>query len=221
MVNKTDEKIYFPKSFNEQMAIVGAEVEHIIKYNSKFNIKKRIQEEGRASYGKHGCTHKINRIFEIVKSDPKNKAVSREIYQAERELIEYLYDEKDALSDEQIYGYWNSYLQSYIAELESHPIHFALVKGFDAKSSDKEENNELIGIYDSIEKLEDAYIIAFEKLEERHKAMIGLLGNRVDYVIKHEKVMIHAFDEFLSNWHYDISPEQLFWREKYDKCNVY
>lgn len=49
MVNKMDEKIYFPKSFNEQMSWIDESIEHIIKHGE---IKKDIQERGRASYGK-------------------------------------------------------------------------------------------------------------------------------------------------------------------------
>ena len=47
MVSMMDKKIYFPKSFNEQMAWIDEEIEHIIKYNDKYNIKENIQERGR------------------------------------------------------------------------------------------------------------------------------------------------------------------------------
>ena len=60
MVNKMDEKIYFPKSFNEQMSWIDESIEHIIKHGK---IKKDIQERGRASYGKQGYTHAIHRLF--------------------------------------------------------------------------------------------------------------------------------------------------------------
>ena len=63
MVNKMDEKIYFPKSFNEQMSWIDESIEHIIKHGK---IKKDIQERGRASYGKQGYTHAIHRLFEII-----------------------------------------------------------------------------------------------------------------------------------------------------------
>lgn len=124
MVSEWEKKIYFPMSFNEQMSWIDEEVEYIIKYNDKYHIKRKIQEEGRVVYGKKGYTHAINRMFEIIKSDPKNKAVLHEVCKAEQELISFLYDEPGALSEEQVYVYWNSYLQSYIAELEAHPIHY-------------------------------------------------------------------------------------------------
>ena len=127
------------------------------------------QERGRSAYGKQGYTHAINRLFEIVKSDSKNKAILREVCRAEQELIAYLYDEPGAWSEEQIYAYWNSYLQSYIAELEAQPIHYVLVKGFDVKGNEADKNEKFLGIYDSIARLQDAYVIALQKLEEQHK----------------------------------------------------
>ncbi len=213
MIKALDKKIYFPKSFNEQMAWIDEEVKHIIKYNDKYNIKRDIQEKGIGAYGQSGYTHTINRLFEIIKSDPKNRALLQEVCKAEKELIAFLYDEPGALSEEQIYAYWNFYLQSYIVESETHPIHYILMKGFDVKSNKEDKKEELIGVYDSIGKLQDAYIIAFQKLEEQHKNMKGLLGDKVDYIVKHEKVMINAFDEFTGSWYYNIEPKQLFWRQ--------
>lgn len=123
MVNPKDKKVFFAKSFNEQMAWLHEEVEHIIKYNDKHNIKKDIQEKGKDEYGKSGHTHTINRLFEIIKADPKNKALMHEICRAEKELIAFLYDEPGALSERETYKYWNAYLQSYIAESETQPMH--------------------------------------------------------------------------------------------------
>lgn len=200
MISMTDKKLYFPKSFNEQMAWIDEEVKHIIKYNDKYNIKKDIQEKGKDAYGQSGYTHTINHLFKIIKADSKNKALLKEVCKAEKELIAFLYEEPGAWSEEQIYSYWNSYLQSYIAELEVHPIHYVLVKGFDVKSNEKDKNEKFLGIYDSIAKLEDAYIIALQKLEDQHKNMTRLLGDKMDYIIKHQKVIINAFDEFTGCW---------------------
>lgn len=94
-----------------------------------------------------------------------------------------------------------------IEGMKIHPIHYALVKGIE-----KEKTVELLGVYDSLGKLQDAYVIAFQKLEEQHKNMTGLLGNQVSYIVEHEKVMINMFDEFTGRWRYNISPEQLFWK---------
>ena len=181
MISMMDKRIYFPKTFNEQMAWIGEEVEHIIKYN----LKRNIQAKGRTAYGKQGHTYAINRLFAIIKSDPKNSAILREVCKAEQEFIAYLYDEPGAGSEEQIYAYWNSYLQSYIAELEAHPIHYILVK-----------EDITLGIYDSIAKLQDSYVIALQQSEKQHI-----------------KVLINVFDEFTGHWYYDVQPEQLFWRQ--------
>ena len=96
---------------------------------------------------------------------------------------------------------------SQIDSLKVHPIHYALVKGIE-----KEKTVELLGVYDSLGKLQDAYVIAFQKLEEQHKNMTGLLGNQVSYIVEHEKVMINMFDEFTGRWNYNIRPDQLFWK---------
>lgn len=192
MVSTTDKFIYFPKSFNEQMAWIGEEVEHIIKHNDEHDIKKNIQEKGRWAYGEPGYTHAINRLFEIIKSDPKNKAVLHEVCRAEQELIDFLYDEPEALSERQIYDYWNSYMQSYIAELENHPMHYILLK----KQEGQDKNDELIGIYNSIARLQEAYNIAVYNLEKQK-----------------EQLVINAFDEVIGRWYYNVKPEQCIVRD--------
>lgn len=204
MIDAMDKKIYFPRTFNEQMAWIAEEVEHIIKYNTEHNIKKNIQEEGVGAYGQAGYTHAINRLFEIIESDPKNKALLQEVCKAEKELMAFFYDEPGALSEKQIYEYWNAYLQSYIAEMESHPMHYVLIKGIDVRQDEEEQNNKYLGIYDGLARLEDAYVVAVQKLEEQHKNMTGLLGDKVDYIVKHEKIMINVFDEFTGRWHYNV-----------------
>lgn len=192
MVGTVDKLIYFPKSFNEQMAWIGEEVEHIIKYNDDYDIKKNIQENGRKAYGETGYTHAINRLFSIITSDPKNKAVLHEVRKAQQELIAFLYDESGALSERQIYAYWNSYMQSYVAELEEHPIHYVLLK----KQEGKDKNDELIGIYNSIARLQEAYNIAVYNLEKQK-----------------EQLVINAFDEVIGRWYYNVKPEQCLVRD--------
>lgn len=194
MVSTMDQAIYFPKSFNEQMSWLGEEVEHIIKNNDKYKIKKKIQEQGRAAYGENGYTRVINRLFGIIKSDPKNKGVFREVCRAEQELIAFLYDEPGALPEAEIFAYWNDYLQSYIAESEAYPVRYALVKERDASHAGEDKTDEILGIYDNVKKLQNAY-------------MTALTAN-------HEKVMINAFDEATGCWHYYVEPERLFERKK-------
>ena len=69
-------------------------------------------------------------MFDIIKADPKNRALMREVDRAEQELTAFLYDEPGALPEEEIFAYWNNY-QAYTAELESHPIHYFIVRGYD------------------------------------------------------------------------------------------
>ena len=128
------------------------------------------------------------------------------------EIIKKIYKKKG-------YEYWNAYLQSYIAEMESHPMHYVLIKGIDVRQDEEEQNNKFLGIYDGLARLEDAYVVAVQKLEEQHKNMTGLLGDKVDYIVKHEKIMINVFDEFTGRWHYNVKPEQLFWRKNADTDN--
>lgn len=106
-----------------------------------------------------------------------------------------------------------------MAELEAHPMHYVLVKGLDVRHSGEDKNEEFLGIYDSLARLQDTYVMALQKLEEQHKNMTGLLGDKVNYIVKHEKVMINVFDEFTGRWYYDVSPEQLFWRRNTNEDN--
>lgn len=124
MVQEVDKQIFFSRSFNEQMAWIGEEVEHIIKYNEVHKIKEGIKKQGKAAYGEVGYTHTIKRLFEIIKADPKNKALLREVNKAEEELKSFLYDESDALSEKEIFEYWNNYEWAYAAELEDSPNTF-------------------------------------------------------------------------------------------------
>lgn len=133
MVTEMDKKIYYSHSFIEQMAWVDEEVEKILKYK----YKKDIQAQGRNAYHEGGYTRAISRLFRIIESDPKNQALLSEIRRAESQLIAFLYDESNVLSEREIYEYWNAYLQSYVAELEAHPMHYALVKGIKGEQNHK------------------------------------------------------------------------------------
>lgn len=194
MVGIKDKQIYFHKSFNEQMAWIYEEVEHIIKYDEKHNIRLKIQQKGIAAYGEAGYTHAIHRLFEIVRADPKNIALLREVNMAEQDLVAYLYDKPDAPAEEEIFRYWNAYMQAYIAELEMHPVHYILYRT-------EKQSKKILGVYDSIAKLQDVYVNAHD-------------------IVKTEKVMIDAFDEFTMSWHNNIKPEKLF-SKKYIDADEY
>ena len=105
-----DKETCFPRTFNEQMAWIGEEVEHIVKHNATRQTKQSIRQQGREAYGQNGYTHTIKRMFDIIKADPKNRALMREVDRAEQELTAFLYDEPGALPEEEILAYWNNYM---------------------------------------------------------------------------------------------------------------
>ena len=107
---------YFSKSFNEQMTWIAEEVENIIRYDYKDVIKT----QGKTLYGKTNYTSTIKRLFDMVRTDPKNKQVVDEVNKAEQELIAFLYDERGVLSQEDIFTYWNEYMWKYIEKLNLH-----------------------------------------------------------------------------------------------------
>lgn len=203
MVDIKDKKIYFSRTFNEQMAWINEEVEHIIKYNEVRKIKKGIQDQGRDAYGEATYTHAINRLFEIIKADPKNKALLREVNRAEEELIAFLYDEPGALSEEDIIAYWNNYKWAYIAEIESQKIHYFLIREYE----EFHDGDEWIGIYHAWDLARDAYYKAVEELEKEHQEDGNIYGNNAS---QHIKIMVNIYDETTGKWEYDVEPKLIF-----------
>lgn len=102
---------FFGMSFNHQMSWIDETVSHIVTHN----LQPKIREEGRESYGQKGYTHALKRIFEVIKSDPKNITNLDEIVKAERKLKDYLYDGK--FSDDEMLSCWGKYTENYMNEL--------------------------------------------------------------------------------------------------------
>lgn len=202
MVDLKDKETCFPRTFNEQMAWIGEEVEHIIKHDATRQAKQKIRQQGREAYGQVGYTHAIKHMFDIIKADPKNRALMREVDRAEQELTAFLYDEPGALPEEEIFAYWNNYLWAYTAELESHPIHYFIVRGYD----EFHDGDEWIGIYQAWRQARDAYRKAAGRLEEEHQKISD------EFTRAHEKIMVHTFDETTGKWSYDVDPELIFKR---------
>ena len=179
------------------MAWIDEEVELILRG------KKRAKERNLNAEAKinrnEGSGHAIHRLFEIIKEDPKNVAVLREVEIAERELWAFFEHEHGAKSEKEIYAYWHNYLLAYIAELDSSPTYYFLVRGYD----EFHDGDEWIGIYDSLTQVQGAYRDAVQVLEQEHKKC----GQT--YTIEHEKVRINTFNE-ITGWHYDIPYEVLF-----------
>ncbi len=207
MVSEWDKKIYFPMTFNEQMAWIDEEVEYILKgknqkSNAGITMINRKKSAGRV----------IKRLFKIIKEDPKNISVMREVEAAEKELWAFLEHKPGAKSEEEIYTYWNNYLWAYVAELESKTTYYFLMSGYD----ECHDGDEWIGIYDSTAQLKNAYKEAVQTLEQEHKQC-----GESNRTAGHEKIKIHIYHEATGKWHYDIPYEALF-SEKNDRpCNEY
>lgn len=200
MVSEQDKRIYFLCSFNEQMAWIDEEVELILqceKRTRKRNPNAEIVKINR----NEDSGHTIARLFKIIKEDPKNVAVLREVETAERELWDFLEQGVGAKSEEEIYAYWHNYLLAYIAELESSPVHYFLICGYD----EFHDGDEWIGIYDSLTQLKSAYEDAVQELEQEHRQY-----RENSWTVGHEKVMVNVFDESTGKWHYDIPYAVLF-----------
>ena len=72
-----------------------------------------IERFGEPRYGSS-----VKRLLEIIKSDPKNKPLLREIIKAEKELLSFLYDEHTDLTEDYIRNYWKEYFKAYCYVLE-------------------------------------------------------------------------------------------------------
>lgn len=193
-IDAREKIIWFSKSFNEQMAWVDEEVENIIKHD----LKNRIQEKGRNAYGEPGCASSVKRLFDIIKADPKNRSLMREICQAERELTAFLFDEPNTLSEQEISAYWGNFTSAYIAELQQSPsLYYLLVRT--PTSGQCGRRGKVLGVYRSAGILKTAYDKTVRELEKEQK------DSKTS-----EKITINSFDETINGWQYDIDPKQLF-----------
>lgn len=114
MVDEEDKKIYYPMSFLEQMTWIQEDIEHILNKKSL----ETMRNAGIERFGEPGYGSSIKRLLEIIKSDPKNRPLLREILQAERELLLFIYNESLDLTETYIRNYWNEYFQAYCYVLE-------------------------------------------------------------------------------------------------------
>lgn len=113
MVDDQDKEIYYPISFLEQMTWVQEDLEHIFN-----NTLETMRSAGIERFGEPGYGSSIKRLLEIIKSDPKNKPLLREITKAEKELLSFLYDEHTDLTEDYIRNYWKEYFKAYCYVLE-------------------------------------------------------------------------------------------------------
>lgn len=204
MISRHDRDIYFPMSFSEQMSCLGGKIERIIKEKKESEVRDSYKN----GFSSYALT--INKFFHIIKEDPKNVAVLREVKRAEREWWAYVYGKSDTLSGDKIFTYWHNYLRAYYAELEAQPVSYFLIRGYD----EFHDGDEWIGIYDSIPELEHAYKEAVQKLEKEHI-------NSDSRAVANKKVMINAFNKATGKWCYDIPYEMLFPEKAESKCEEY
>lgn len=114
MVDEEDKRIYYPMSFLEQMAWVQEDIEHILNRNSL----EIMRSAGIERFGEPGNGSSIKRLLEIIKTDPKNKPLLREILKAETELLSFIYDKQTSLTEDYIGNYWKEYFKAYCYVIE-------------------------------------------------------------------------------------------------------
>ena len=114
MIDDDDKKIYYPMSFLEQMTWVQEDIEHIL--NKK--TLNAMRSAGIERFGEPGYGSSIKRLLEIIKTDPKNKPLLREIINAEKELLSFVYKEQKDLTEDYIRNYWKEYFKAYCYVLE-------------------------------------------------------------------------------------------------------
>ena len=114
MVDDQDKEIYYPMSFLEQMTWVQEDIEHILNNNTL----ETMRSAGVERFGEPGYGGSIKRLLEIIKTDPKNKPLLREINKAEKELLLFIYDEHTDLTEEYIRNYWKEFFEAYCHALE-------------------------------------------------------------------------------------------------------
>lgn len=114
MVDDEDKKIYYPMSLLEQMTWVQEDIEHILNKNTL----ETMRSAGIERFGEPGYGSSIKRLLEIIKTDPKNKPLLREIINAEKELLSFIYKEQKDLTEDYIRNYWKEYFKAYCYVLE-------------------------------------------------------------------------------------------------------
>lgn len=114
MIDDDDNKIYYPMSFLQQMSWLQEEIEHML--NKK--TLNAMRSAGIERFGEPGYGSSIKRLLEIIKTDPKNKPLLREIINAEKELLSFVYKEQKDLNEEYIRNYWKEYFKAYCYVLE-------------------------------------------------------------------------------------------------------
>ncbi len=177
MVDDQDKRIYYPISFLEQMTFLQEDIEHIL--NKK--TLNAMRSAGIERFGEPGYGSSIKRLLEIIKSDPKNKPLLREIIRAEKELLSFIYDEHTDLTEENIKIYWKEYFMAncYVLEQNNRRMSkgpFFLVVTADERNHD---DDRWLGIYVSKKDAREAYDRAVVWWAEEQRQMSFSTSQRV------------------------------------------
>lgn len=128
-------------------------------------------------------------------------AIFREIVRAEKEWNDFINNEPGALSATEIFKYWNNYMLAYIEELQYQPICYFLMSGY----VEYHDEDEWIGVYDSISELQKDYFISVEALKIEH----DYYADR-SRIYTNNKVIIHTFNKVTKEWRFDVPADEIF-----------
>lgn len=103
-------RMWHRRTFLEQMVEIEGELSRVFCNEDGL-------ERIRSDPGYMGEPQTIQSLFKIIKSDPKNAALLREIGRAEEEVYAYLAGVPGAPPEEALRAYWQRVMDSYIAEI--------------------------------------------------------------------------------------------------------
>ena len=178
-------KVWYCKSFNKQMAEIGAAIKRTI-WLWRTELMKETKNIIPCEYEEAKVAKEL---FEFTKDDPKNVGVVREIERAEEEINyfwsmgEYFEAEEWNQRAKEILEYWTKYKEASCKEIANYSKKFfLLVRGHRGWN----DTYEWLGIYDDVEKVKRVYETAFGKLIEEREKYDGLLDD--------DTVMVFVFD---------------------------
>lgn len=105
------DRVWYRSTFLRQMVEIEGELDRVFRDEGRL-------EKIRGDPDYVGEPQSIQLLFEIIKSDPKNAALLREIGRAEEEVYAYLAGAPSAPAAEALRSYWRRVMDGYIAEIE-------------------------------------------------------------------------------------------------------
>lgn len=106
-------------STNRQLAEVAGEIDMIMRHEKKYNIRKKLTDEGKEKYGALGTwTYTIKMLFDLIREDEKNSSICEWLNKQEEQLISFLYSESNAPSEVEVQAFVDECIQKYVDEIE-------------------------------------------------------------------------------------------------------